>query len=78
MMKDLIPTGEIPDSVCPRCGNRLIVITKRGNEYYTLHPQFIGCTQYPFCGYVTSKITPEIALKMEAVQAEREAMPVDF
>lgn len=75
-MSDLIPTGQIPDSNCPRCSAPLMVITKR-NHFGALHPQFVGCTQYPMCGH-TSVVTDAVREKMHAVQAQREAMPVEF
>jgi ssDNA-binding Zn-finger/Zn-ribbon topoisomerase 1 len=74
----LIPTGAIPESTCPRCGSQLIVITKKTFQHFTAHPQFIGCSHYPICGYYQPNISPEIAAKMERVRAERDAMPAEF
>lgn len=61
----LSPTGQIPDSVCPRCAAPLMVITKRNYQYFTAHPQFIGCTAYPECGF-TAILTDEVREKMES------------
>ena len=61
----LCPTGEIPESKCPRCSAPLMVITKKNFQYFTAHPQFIGCTAYPECGFVAI-LTDEVRAKMES------------
>lgn len=63
MTDTLSPTGQIPDSQCPRCGSPLLVVTKTKNCHYTQHPQFVGCTTYPACGHL-SLVTTEIKAKM--------------
>lgn len=73
----MTPTGQIPGSSCPRCTAPLMVITKRNFQYFDKNPQFVGCTAYPACGYVTT-LTEEVEKKMQTVQAEREAVTVDF
>jgi ssDNA-binding Zn-finger/Zn-ribbon topoisomerase 1 len=76
-MTDLIPTGQIPEAACPRCGNGLRVITKLAFNEYTRHKQFVGCMSWPLCGYV-SVLTDEIKTAMEAVQVEREMTAAEF
>lgn len=76
-MTGTIPTGIIPDSKCPTCGGKLIVINKKQNSSRTLYgtpTQFVGCANYTDkgCNYVTS-ITPEIAeamINLALVQAQ--------
>lgn len=72
-MTDLIPTGQIPDSKCPRCNAPLRVITKKAvqrmNPYSIQNPQFVGCTEYPMCGYHTT-VTDDVRAKMTAPKPE--------
>lgn len=74
----LIPTGQIPDSICPKCGGSLCVINKR--EYMTLehNRQFVGCMNYPKCGYMAKKISADVIAKMNNVQVERDLQCVEF
>lgn len=78
MSVPLIPTGIIDGSKCPRCGSRLMVVTKkiaqRQNPYSIQHPQFVGCIEYPICGYNTV-VTDDVREKMTATKPE---LVVDF
>ncbi len=69
----LIPTGQIPESKCPRCAAPLMVVTKkvaqRHNPYSIQYPQFVGCTEYPACGYNTT-VTDKVREKMTAPKPE--------
>ena len=77
-MIDLIPTGQIPDSKCPRCGAPLMVVTKKAaqrmNPYSIQNPQFVGCTEYPQCGYNTT-VTEQVR---EIMTAPKPELAIDF
>lgn len=73
---EMIPSGVIPESTCPRCGAPLAVVNKR-MAYFGQAPQFVGCTMYPQCGHART-VTPDDRAAMEKVQAERDAMPAEF
>lgn len=42
-----IATG---NDICPRCGNKLIILTKH-KDYYKDGFRFVGCSKYPNCTY---------------------------
>ena len=38
------------NDICPRCGNKLIILTRHKNEYKDGF-RFVGCSNYPKCTY---------------------------
>jgi len=50
-----------------------MVITKKQYQYFTAHPQFIGCTTYPECGFAAI-LTDEVREKMN----NKPTIEVDF
>ncbi len=38
------------NDICPRCGNKLIILTKH-KDYYKDGFRFVGCSNYPNCTY---------------------------
>lgn len=72
----IIRTGAIPESECPRCKAPLMVVNKR-HAYFGQAPQFVGCTEYPACGYVTT-VTEDVAAKMDEVQRQADLQPAEF
>lgn len=77
MNSELIPTGPIPNSKCPKCAASLKVVTKQNPDPYAKHKQFVGCMSYPRCRYVTT-VTPEIAAVMIEQAEEFAALPAEF
>lgn len=79
MSVQLIQTGEIPGSSCPKCGAPLAVRTKREIRQHNKHNQFVSCTMFfvTGCDYKTV-ITPDVVAKMKQVRAQLDAMPAAF
>jgi ssDNA-binding Zn-finger/Zn-ribbon topoisomerase 1 len=55
-----------------------MVVTKkkaqRMNTYSIQHPQFVGCTEYPQCGYTTT-VTEQVR---EIMTAPKPELVLDF
>ena len=76
-----IPTGEIPGSVCPKCGAPLRVIDKHqpNAQYWGRNPQFVGCTNYHITGCTYRRTVNEQDRKIkEAEAATFAALPAEF
>lgn len=78
-MSSTIPTGEIPNSQCPKCGAPLYVRNKRRQTVTNKHNQFVGCSMFFItgCAYVTT-VSEEVATVMIERAAEFAALPAEF
>lgn len=72
----IIRTGTIPESECPRCKSPLMVVNKRV-AYFGQAPQFVGCTEYPVCGYVRP-MSEDVVEIMNDVQKQADLQPAEF
>lgn len=78
-MNNNIPTGEIPNRQCPKCGAPLYVRNKRNQSVDKKRNQFIGCSMFFItgCDYV-AQVTEDVA-KLMIEQAEAfAALPAEF